>query len=75
MFLMALAVGVTFLWYSILTRGLLYIENCKTANLDSNRLVVLSYKYRREISIILVIAKFVLNGYRGGGSYFYGIVY
>ena len=44
-------VGVIFLWYSILTRGLLYIENCKTVNLDSYGLVVLSYKHHREISI------------------------
>ena len=41
---------VTFLWYSVLTRGLLYIENCKTANLDSYRHVVLSYKHHRKMS-------------------------
>ena len=48
---MAVGVGVTFLWCSILTRGLLYIENCNFDNLDSYRLVVLWGKNYKPITI------------------------
>ena len=66
---MAIGVGVIFLWYSILTRGSLYIETVK--------LCQFGYFYYTNVTEICLPGnskKFVFDGCWGGGSHFYGII-